>query len=286
LFICGMASCFLVISFNSLVVTIEKADNVYIMSGSHGFFSAGGMIGASLGSFMAAKLHNPILHLSVISIIVLSIQTYLQKEYINLRSEHIEKRKKSVTGWTSLLIIAVVALIVMVSEGAIADWSALYLKKIIKINLSFIGFGYAGFSLAMTIGRFLGDWVSKKMGSWQLISSGTLLSLLGFILVLIKDNITSLSGFVIIGLGFSVIVPEVYRMASKIKGVKAKDGVSFIAASGNLGFMFGPIFLGFLAEFRTLHFSFLILSCFVGLAFLISFSNLLFQKYSILHVGK
>lgn len=273
LFICGMGACSLAISINSLTATIEKADGVYIMSGSHGFFSAGGMIGAFSGSFIAAKLQNPLLHLTILSFIIVGIQTYFRSQYFQLRSEPIKKEKRSITRWKTLVIIAMIALIIMVSEGAIADWSALYLKKIIKINLTLIGLGYAGFSLAMTIGRFLGDWISKKMGSWQLISSGTLLSLVGFVLVLIPLSYTSLIGFTIIGLGFSTIVPEVYRMASNIEGIKAKDGVSFIAASTNIGFMFGPVFLGFLAELRTLHFSFLILSCFVTLAFLISFSN-------------
>jgi len=149
----------------------------------------------------------------------------------------------------------------------------LYLKKIVKVNLAYIGFGYAGFSAAMTVGRFFGDWISKKLGSWQLITTGSLLSLLGFSLVLLPYAATSLAGFTIIGLGFSAIVPEVFRMASKVEGVKTNDGVSVIAATTNIGFLVGPVLLGFLAELRTLHFSFLILGCFVAIAFAISATN-------------
>jgi MFS family permease len=278
LFLCGMASCSLSISVNSLTATVEKADKAYIMSGSHGFFSAGGMIGAFSGSFIAAKLHCPLLHICLLGLVIIGIQTYLRGQYFGLKSEHVEKQKKAITRWKTLLIIAIIALIFMVSEGAIADWSGLYLKKIVKINLAFIGFGYAGFSLAMTIGRFLGDWISKKMGSWQLISCGSLLSLVGFALILVPTSFVPLLGFTIVGLGFSAIVPEVYRLASNIEGVKAKDGVSFIAASANIGFMFGPVVLGFLAELRTLHFSFLILGFFVAIAFVISVSNQFFLR--------
>jgi MFS family permease len=278
LFFCGMTSCSLAICINSLTAAIEKADNVYIMSGSHGFFSAGGMIGAFSGSFVAALFHNPLLHLGILCSIILGIQIIFRNQYYNLKSEHVPKQKRSINNWGVLLIIAIVALIIMVSEGAIADWSALYLKKIVKINLVFIGFGYAGFSLAMTTGRFFGDWISKKLGSWQLISLGSLISLGGFVLILIPKGIFSLAGFTIVGLGFSAIVPEVYRMASNIEGVKAKDGVSFIAASANIGFLVGPVFLGFLAELRTLHFSFLILSLFVSLTFFISVTRLSFCK--------
>ena len=273
LLFCGMASSSLAISINSLIAIIEKEDKVYIMSGSHGFFSAGGMIGATAGSFIAAKLHNPFLHISVLCIILISIQAYFRKEYFHLKCEHIQKEKRSVANLKPLVIIAVVALIFMVTEGAIADWSALYLKKIIKIDLTYVGFGYAGFSLAMTIGRFSGDWISKKLGSWQLISVGSLIGFTGFVLVLLPFSypaISAILGFTIVGLGFSTVVPEVYRMAANIKGVKTTDGVSIISASANMGFLFGPVLLGLLAEYKTLHFSFLVLSFFVLVAFIIA----------------
>ncbi|HEY4788191.1 MAG TPA: MFS transporter [Bacteroidales bacterium] len=273
LFFFGMAGCTMSISINSLTATVEKADHVYIMSGSHGFFSIGGMVGALLGSLIAAKMHSPLIHLGILVTILISTQFYLRDQYFTIRGEHVPKEKRSLTNFKPLIIIATIGLIFMVSEGAIADWSALYLKKIVEIDLTYIGFGYAGFSAAMTAGRFFGDWISKKLGSWQLIILGSSLSLLGFALVLIPFWATSLSGFIIVGLGFSAIVPEVFRLASKVDGIKTNDGVSIIAATTNIGFMVGPIFLGFLAELRTLHFSFIILSSFVALAFAISLSN-------------
>lgn len=282
LFLFGMAGCTMSISINSLTATVEKEDNVYIMTGSHGFFSVGGMIGALSGSFIASFLHCPWLHMVILGIILISTQFYLRDQYFHRKGEHIPKEKRSLTHMKPLIIIAVIGLIFMVSEGAIADWSALYLKKIVKIDLTYIGFGYAGFSAAMTTGRFFGDYVSKKFGSWQLITMGSVLGLLGFGLVLVPSMATSLIGFSIIGLGFSAIVPEVFRLASKVEGVKTNDGVSVIAATTNIGFLFGPVLLGFLAELKTLHFSFLILGCFVALAFFIAFSNhLILRKQAV-----
>jgi MFS family permease len=273
LFFTGMAGCAMGITLNSLTATIEKEDKVYIMSGSHGFFSAGGMIGALTGSIIAAKLKNPLLHLGLLCLILLSVQFYFFKEYYYLKGVPVQKQKRFISNLKPLVLIAAVALIIMVSEGAIADWSALYLKKIVKINITLFGFGYAGFSLAMTTGRFFGDWISKKLGSWQLISTGSFISLIGFTLVLIPNKFTSLIGFTLIGLGFSNIVPEIYRIASNIEGINTHDGVTFISAAANIGYLVGPVFLGFLAEFRTLHFSFLILSFFVAIAFFISIIN-------------
>jgi len=229
------------------------------------------MIGATIGSFLAAKLHNPILHITLLSLTLIAIQFFFRKEYFYVKGHSIEKQKRLLHNLKPLLLIALVAMIFMVAEGAIADWSALYLKKVIKIDLEFIGFGYAGFSLAMTIGRFFGDWVSKKLGSWKLIWLGSLIGLTGFTLVLLPYDFVVLTGFTIVGLGFSAIVPEVYRMAANVKGIKTTDAVSFISASANIGFLVGPVVLGFLAELRTLWFSFMVLSFLVAAAFLIAF---------------
>jgi MFS family permease len=271
LFIFGMAGSSYGIAVNSLTATIEKQDGVYIMSGSHGFWSLGGMIGSATGSLIAAAVHNPILHISVLVLIIQIIQIRLKSQYFFRKGEQplIEKQKHSII--IPLLVIALVGLVVMVSEGAVADWSALYLKKIILLNIKYIGFGYSAFSLAMMIGRFTGDSLSKKLGSWQLITWSSLIALIGFSLVLILNPFFAIPGFFIVGLGFSVIVPEVYRLASNIDGVKTADGVSFVAATTNIGFLVGPVFLGFIAELRSLHLSFTVLTFWVSLAFFIAF---------------
>ena len=272
MFIFGMAGSSYAISLNSLTATIEKQDKAYIMTGSHGFWSIGGVIGASTGSLIAAIFHNPILHISILIIFLLALQTWLRKEYSFRIGEHVVKNKHS-RNLKPLFVIAIVGLILMVSEGAIADWSALYLKKVLKIDLQYIGFGYAAFAFAMTIGRFTGDALSKKLGSWQLLTYASFISIFGFILVLILIPYISLIGFFVVGIGFSVIVPEVYRLASNVKDVKTSDAVSFIAATSNIGFLLGPVFLGYLAELKSLHLSFFVLTFFVSIAFIIASSK-------------
>lgn len=273
LFFFGMASSSFAISLNSLTATIEKQDEIYIMSRSHGFWSIGGMIGAATGSFIAVLLHNPILHITILVTIILLIQTKLKSHYYFRKGEQLIKEKLKPKNMKPLYVIAVVGLVMMVSEGAIADWGALYLKKIILLNLKYIGFGYAAFSSAMMIGRFTGDSLSKKLGSWQLITHSSLIGIVGFLLILILNPIISVLGFFIVGLGFSVVVPEVYRLASNIEGVKTADGVSFIAATSNIGFLVGPVLLGFIAELNSLHLSFIVLTIFVSLAFFIALTK-------------
>lgn len=271
LFVFGMASSSYAISLNSLTATIEKQDRVYIMSGSHGFWSLGGMIGAATGSFLAALLHNPLIHVTIIIFIILFIQTKLKSQYYFRKNDQETIVKSKNRNLKPLYIIALIGVITMVSEGAIADWSALYLKKIMSVNIKYIGLGYAAFSLAMMIGRFYGDAMSKRLGSWQLITVSSFIGLLGFLMILIYNPILAIMGFFVVGLGFSVVVPEVYRLAGNVEGLKTTDGVSFIAASTNIGFMMGPVILGYIAELDSLHLSFTFLTIFVFVGFLISF---------------
>jgi MFS family permease len=270
LFIFGMAGSSYAISLNSLTATIEKQDGVYIMSGSHGFWSLGGMVGSATGSFIAALVHNPILHIITLVLAIQIIQFKLRSQYYFRKGVQPIAEKHNRNNLMPLFIIALVGLVTMVSEGAIADWSALYLKKIILLDIKYIGFGYSAFSLAMMTGRFTGDSLSKKLGSWQLITYSSLIAILGFLLVLILNPIFTIPGFFVVGLGFSVIVPEVYRLASTVDGVKTADGVSFIAATTNIGFLVGPVLLGFIAEFRSLHLSFVVLTIWVSFAFFIA----------------
>lgn len=270
LFIFGMASSSFGISLNSLTATIEKQDKIYVMSASHGFWSIGGMIGAATGSFIAALLNNPILHISILVLIILIIQTLFKSHYYFRKGEQSITKKSKSKNLKPLYWIAIVGLVLMVSEGAIADWSALYLKKIIFIDVKYIGFGYAAFSFAMMLGRFTGDGFSKKLGSWRLITYSVLIGLLGFLMVLILNPVISILGFFIVGLGFSVVVPEVYRLASNVENIKTADGVSFVAATTNIGFLVGPVFLGYIAELKSLHISFMVLTVFVSFGFFIA----------------
>jgi fucose permease len=270
LFLFGAMSSVFSISLNSLTATIEKQAGMNIMSGSHGFWSIGGIIGSSTGSFLAGLLKMPFLHITILVTLLIGIQLLLRKEYYFIRSEHHEKKKHGRFPVKPLLAIAAIGLLIMVSEGAIADWSALYLKKVVLMKGQFLGFGYALFSAGMTLGRFTGDALSHRFGSWKLLRIAIGTSLAGFLLVLLIWPPGTLAGFFIIGLGFSIIVPEVYRLASRVEGIRTADGVSVIAATVNVGFLTGPVLLGFIAELRTLHTSFMVLIAFVTMALVLT----------------
>lgn len=271
LFVYGMISSFFVIALNSLIALVEKESGKYIMIGSHGFWSIGGIIGALIGGYIAGKYKMPVVHISILLLLLFSLVFFFRKEYYYIKGEVRTKTGSfKFKSLKPLLAITIIGMIMMISEGAIADWSGLYLQKIVLIKPKYLGLGYAFFSVGMAIGRFSGDKLSHNLGSWKLLSLAFAISLLGFVLVLTKLSFVVFIGFIIIGLGFSVIVPEVYRLASNIEGIRANDGISIIAATSNIGVLIGPALLGFIAEMTSLFYSFVILCVAVLLALTIS----------------
>lgn len=270
LFYYGMMSAVFAIAVNSLIAEIEKQAGKYIMTGSHGFWSLGGIVGASTGGYLAGRFGMPLVHVTVLLVILIGAQLYLRGAYMHIKGEARTKGAKRQTPWKPLLLIALIGMIMMASEGAIADWSGLYLKQVVLVRAEFLGLGYALFAGGMAVGRFTGDALSMRFGSWRLLRSAIAVSLLGFGLVLTSQIVMVFAGFMVIGLGFSIIVPEIYRLASNVPGVRPADGISLIAASSNVGFLTGPVVLGFVAELYSLYVSFMVLTAFVLAALLFS----------------
>ena len=258
LFFFGSANGFLDISMNTLVTEIEKEDKQNFMSASHGFFSLGGVI-AGLGSFLILTFGNRMLHMLLAIALVFGINFIFHKQYKHIVAAPIEKEPFSLRNFKPLLLLGVVSFVIMGSEGAIVDWSGLFLKEVSLAPEVIWGAGFLGFQIMMTLGRFLGDAISARIGSVKIVALGSSIAILGYVLVLLTNTYLAIAGFALTGLGFSVIIPELFRIGGNVKGVESSQGVAFIAGTGYSGFLLGPVILGFLAEQFSLNTSFMVL---------------------------
>ena len=259
LFFFGLSNGFLDISMNTLVTEIEKEDKQNFMSASHGFFSLGGVI-AGLGSFLIIIFGNRMLHMILAIALVFGINLIFHKQYKSIIAAPIAKEPFSLRNFKPLLLLGVVSFVVMGSEGAIVDWSGLFLKEITLAPEAIWGAGFLGFQLMMTLGRFLGDAISAKIGSVKIVALGACIALGGYVLVLLGNTYLAIAGFAFTGLGFSVIIPELFRIGGNVEGVESSQGVAFIAGTGYAGFLMAPPVLGFLAESVSLNLSFAVLT--------------------------
>lgn len=255
LYLFGLSNGFLDISMNTLVTEIEKSDKQNFMSAAHGFFSLGGVL-AGLGSFLIPVLDAPPLHMAVVVVLVFLINLLLRGEYIHIIAAPVEKEPFSFDLFKPLLLLGIISFVVMGGEGAIVDWSGLYLQEVLDAEQWLWGAGFLMFSIFMTLGRFLGDGISARLGSIKIVALGSLIAIIGYIAVLTGLVWAAVAGFGLIGLGFSVIIPELFRIGGNVKGVESAQGVAFIAGTGYSGFLAAPPVLGYLAESFGLTFSF------------------------------
>lgn len=272
LFVVGLTSGFTDIAMNTLVSQVEKDENVTFMSASHGFFSLGGVIGAGIGSFLKLYLDAPLHHIIYVMCFVVLTNLILFKYYIHVKGSTEASGRLELKYFKPLIGLSVIGFLILASEGAIADWSSLYLENVTLTNSTILmGLGYTIFSATMTIGRFFGDYVSDKYGALKIIFGGAFIGVLGYAFVLTANTYAALFGFGLVGLGFSVIIPELFRLAGKVEGVEPAKGISFIAGISYVGFLSGPVILGFLADISSLRLSYTVLLFAAGVVFLTAF---------------
>ena len=269
LFFFGASNGFTDIAMNTLVTEIEKEDKQKFMSAAHGFFSLGGVL-AGLGSFLIVPLGNRAVHMLGVIALVFLVNFRLRKQYLHITAAPVEKQSFSLKLFRPLFLLGLISFIVMGGEGAIVDWSGLYLQEISRAPEFLIGAGFLAFSITMTLGRFLGDGISARIGSVRIVALGSLIAAAGYLCVLSTGTYMALLGFSLIGIGFSVIIPELFRIGGNIHGVDSAQGVAFIAGTGYSGFLLAPPVLGYLGEHYRLTTSFSVLLAGAVLVFLVT----------------
>ena len=278
LFFVGIFSGLTDIAMNTVVSEIEKTDNVNFMSAAHGFFSLGGAIGALIGSVLIGVFISPLYHVLIMTDFIIITNLLLYKQYFRIREveeESEEKTKLPLKLMKPLFVLGFLAMVIMGNEGAIEHWSSIYLIEVVEVaSENLAGLGFTVFSVMMTIGRFFGDGISAKIGSAKIVTLGCILASLGYLFVLLEGLLFSLVGFGIIGLGLSVIIPELLRIAGKVENVSASKSISFVSGVGFVGFLLGPIILGYISDSFSLRMSFIFLLSLTSLAVILSISKL------------
>ncbi len=272
----GVFSGYTDIAMNALVSTIEETHEQNFMSAAHGFFSLGGFIGASIGSVLISIFSSPSWHMLTVTLFIIGTNVWLAKHYKSIKEKVIPKTEhgnkfKSIR---LLLALSIIAFIIMFNEGAVEHWSNLFFFDIVKVAESKAGFGFIAFSLCMTIGRFLGDGISEKFGTVNTIGYGCLIAFGAYFFIISSNLYLAVLGFGILGLGLSVIIPELFRLAGRTKEVPASIGISIVSGIGFTGFMIGPVLLGFISNWTNLIWSFGFLAFSVVVALGLTFLQL------------
>jgi MFS family permease len=253
------------VSMNAAAANLEKNWNISILSSCHGMFSLGAMIGAGVSGFLATKglsfVEQQYFLVSAMVLVLLIAFAHLRK-VPNGTSEKQKMQWPDKTVW----IYVAIGFFVMMGEGAIADWSAIMLKAELNANLFFASMGFAGFSLAMTIGRFSGDHLRMQFSGLKMVVIGCFIGSLGLLLAAFNWTIyISILGFFIAGVGLSIVVPLLFVLAAK-QSKQSEVGISAVATSGIIGYLISPPIIGLIGEHFGLPLSFIGIAVLIGIA--------------------
>ncbi|MDB5261265.1 MAG: transporter [Adhaeribacter sp.] len=278
-----LAMGFLLFLFGSAIGTVDVAMNAHgvqvqnlygkpIMSSLHGLFSVGGLAG-SLGLGLLIKLGlPPVIAATSISLILLLIVSTQYRFLLPSKYEkEVSKRFDSPTStpagnkpdkkqsWLnrSVLYLGLLCFALFLAEGAMLDWSAVFLKEDRGVDVALAGMGYAAFSVAMAIMRLLGDRLVMRLDSKKVVVYGCLIAAAGLSLAILTPwLITSLLGFVLLGIGAANTVPVFFSEGGSLKNIPASVAIPAISTFGYAGQLAGPALLGFISHHTSLPIAF------------------------------
>lgn len=249
------------VAMNIQAVIVEKDSGCSMMSGFHGLYSLGGIVGAGGVSALLAAAFTPLLATLIGSAVVLALLAYALSGLLPYGNTDAEPTPLFVAPKGIVLFIGLLCFLTFLSEGAILDWSALFMIGAHEAAPAQAGLGYAMFSIAMTLGRFTGDWIVQRLGGAKILMLGGALSAAGFLLtVLAPDATLALLGFALVGLGASNIVPVLFTAAGRQRLMAPSLAVAAITTIGYAGILLGPAAFGLVAQHASLGAAFVLLA--------------------------
>ena len=260
------------VAMNAWAAEVERKNERPLMSSFHAMWSLGAGIGAGLGALSAFYEIGMPMHFTISSIVIFLVA--LSVVTIPFQSE--KKAKDSKAPFISipkgsLLAVAFITFFASLGEGAVADWSAIFLISVLSINDGSAALGYTAFSICMFAMRLMGDRVSFKFGPSKTARYSGLVALIGSIILLTFESLFPLLiGFSLIGLGIAVIIPLAFSRAGNDKNISQGVAIASIATLGYGGMLLGPLIVGFIAEFTSIKTSFFILPILALFIFLLS----------------
>jgi MFS family permease len=250
------------VAMNAQGVELEHHVGRPILSGFHALFSLGGMSGAALGGAIAAGGVPVAVHFGIVAALLVGVAAAVLPSLIEAPPAPADDPGGRLRLSPALVGLSVLAACFFVSEGAMADWTPVYLSSVLGTGPGVAAAGYAVFSAAMTIGRLSGDWLTVRIGRTRIVRMGALLAAAGLSAALLIGTVpAALVGFVCVGAGFSVAVPLVFSAAGRLDSRSAGPGLAAVTTAGYLGFLAGPPVLGFVAEAFTLPIALTLIVC-------------------------
>ncbi len=244
------------VAMNAHAVDVERLQGRAMMSGFHGLFSVGGLVGAA---GMSAMLASGLPLLACALFVSLAIAVIVFSQQASLLRGAAATRGAAAPAFVFrlprglLLLVGMLCFVIFLAEGSMLDWSALLLRDFRGTAAASAGIGYACFSVAMAVGRLTGDRLVARLGPVWTVRAGAALAAIGFLIAaLLPWEATALLGFVLVGLGAANVVPVMFSAAGRLPASAPAVSIAAVTTLGYAGLLLGPALIGFVAHATTL----------------------------------
>ncbi|WP_394435589.1 MFS transporter [Streptomyces sp. SGAir0957] len=257
LFVYGASAGMSDVAMNALGVEIETRLDKSIMSGLHGMWSVGALIGSAGGTLAAhigadARLHH------LLAAAVLTVAGFLACQWVlDLRpAEDEEAPPRFALPPKSALLIGAVGFCAVFAEGASLDWSAVYLRDVLDTSAGLAAACTTAFTLTMAVARIAGDAVVDRFGAVRTVRVSGVMATAGALLVVIAPNPpVAMAGFGLLGLGIAVVVPLAFAAAGR-SGPNPSQAIAGVATITYTSGLIAPSAIGTVADLTSLVVSF------------------------------
>lgn len=255
LLVMGMGNGGVDVAMNAQAVEVEKRYQRPILSSFHALWTLGALTGASVGAGLTALGWPVPLHFGLVVVMTVLTALWFAR---NLLVVPPVSSRDPIFAWPPrpLWAVGFLTFFAAVAEGAMADWTAVYMRTSLNTSEALAAVGYACFAVAMLAARLLGDGLKQRIGAQGIALSGGLLAAGGLALGLwSQDLVLTLLGFALVGWGVAGAFPLAFSRAGHIQEVPQGLAMASVATLGYTGFLLGPPMIGFLAHQTSLQFA-------------------------------
>lgn len=293
--------CLILAIFGASLIAIDVASNVNavvvesifkrpLMSGFHGGYSLGTIVGSMIMSLLLTiglgiHLSSFLIFLIMTGVTLIGCRA-LFSDIKSFNAEHV-KAAQTTTNTKHhrvppvILVLGCLCFIMYGSEGALLSWTTVFATQNRGITPEVAGYFYNFFAVTMTVARYSGNKLVTAFGRRRTVVLGAIMVATGFFITAsVEHYVGMMIGFTIIGLGAGNIVPQLVSFAGSVPGIKVQSAISLINSLGYSGILLGPVIIGYVSKLSSLERSFELLGIAVFVVALVSFKILKQAKRS------
>jgi MFS family permease len=249
----GAANGAMDVAMNAQAVVVEERYRRPIMSSFHGMFSLGGFVGAGVTGLLVSTGTSPTTHVVAVALVLAVVALLALRYFLPAGVDATLQGPAFALPKRSLLGLGLIAFFVLVGEGAVGDWSAVYLTSVLGTGPGLAAAGYAAFSMMMAAGRLSGDLLVQRFGAVTLLQGSGLLAAVGLGLGLVVAHpLAAILGFACVGAGLANTIPILFSAAGRSPDMEPGPAIAAVATTGYLGLLVGPLLIGTVADLASL----------------------------------